>query len=100
MSESKEFKKVYIGGAWVSSTGSGSLDVIDSNTEEVIGSIPEGTATDADKAVEAAAAAFPEWSATPAAERSKLLTRISEGLAGRTYRKGHCWCNTDPGAPA
>jgi betaine-aldehyde dehydrogenase len=84
VSEFKEFKRVYIGGAWVSSTGSGSLDVIDSNTEEVLGSIPEGTATDADKAVEAAAAAFPEWSTTPAAERSKLLTRISEGLAGRT----------------
>ncbi len=80
----QEFKKVYIGGAWVSSTGSGSLDVVDSNTEEVIGSIPDGTAADADKAVEAAAAAFPQWSATPAAERSKLLTRISEGLAART----------------
>jgi betaine-aldehyde dehydrogenase len=80
----QEYKKAYIGGAWVPSTGSGSLEVIDSNTEEVIGTIPAGTAEDAEKAVEAAAAAFPDWSATAAPERAKLLARISEGLAART----------------
>jgi aldehyde dehydrogenase (NAD+) len=80
----REFKQLYIGGGWVPAAGAGSLEVIDSNTEEVIGSIPDGVAADADKAVEAAAAAFPEWSATPTAERSKLLTRVSEGLTART----------------
>jgi betaine-aldehyde dehydrogenase len=80
----REYKQVYIDGAWVPSAGSGTLDVIDSNTEEVIATIPAGTAKDADQAVEAAAAAFPGWSATPAAERSKFLTRIAEGLAART----------------
>jgi aldehyde dehydrogenase (NAD+) len=76
--------KIYIDGAWVPSAGRGTLEVFDSNTEEVIGSIPEGTAEDVDKAVNAAHAAFSEWSSVSREERSKLLARVSEGLAART----------------
>src|SRR5581483_1251479 len=76
--------KIYINGAWVPSTGKGTLDVINSGTEEVMATIPEGTAEDVDKAVQAAAAAFPGWSATSREERAKLLTRIGEALAART----------------
>jgi aldehyde dehydrogenase (NAD+) len=76
--------KIYVGGAWVSTAGNGTLEVIDSNNEEVIGTIPEGTAADVDKAVEAAAEAFGEWSTTSVDERAKMLSRISEGLAART----------------
>ena len=47
--------KIYINGAWVPSTGKGALEVIDSATEEVFATIPEGTAEDVDKAVQAAA---------------------------------------------
>ena len=75
---------IYINGAWVPSTGTGTLDVIDSTTEEVFATIPEGTPEDVDKAVEAAAAAFPGWAATSTEERAKLLTRIGEALAART----------------
>ena len=76
--------KIYIDGAWVPSSGKGTLEVFDSNTEEVIGSIPEGTAEDAEKAVAAASAAFSEWSGVSHEERSKLLARVSEGLAARS----------------
>jgi betaine-aldehyde dehydrogenase len=76
--------KLYIDGAWVPSTGKGTLEVFDSNTEEVIGKIPEGTAEDAEKAIEAASAAFGEWSSVSHEERSKLLARVAEGLAART----------------
>ena len=76
--------KIYIGGAWVPSTGKGTIEVVDSNTEEVMATIPEGTAADVDKAVEAAANAFADWSATSVEERAKMLSRISEGLAART----------------
>ena len=75
--------KIYINGTWVPSTGKGTLDVIDSATE-VFATIPEGTAEDVDKAVEAAAAAFPGWAATSREERAKLLTRIGEALGART----------------
>ena len=42
---------IYINGAWVPSTGKGTLEVIDSATEEVFATIPEGTPEDVDKAV-------------------------------------------------
>jgi aldehyde dehydrogenase (NAD+) len=76
--------KIYINGSWVPSTGSGTLEVIDSTTEEVLATISEGTPEDVDKAVQAAAAAFPVWSATSREERAKMLIRIGEALAART----------------
>ncbi|MCP4793855.1 MAG: aldehyde dehydrogenase family protein, partial [Actinomycetia bacterium] len=47
-------EQIYIGGTWVPSAGSGSIDVVNPSNEEVIGSIPEGTAADVDAAVAAA----------------------------------------------
>jgi acyl-CoA reductase-like NAD-dependent aldehyde dehydrogenase len=76
--------KLYIDGAWVPSTGKATLEVFDSNTEDVIGTIPDGTPEDVDKAVAAASAAFGEWSNVSHEERSKLLARVAEGLAART----------------
>ena len=65
-------------------TGTGTLEVIDSTTEEVMATIPDGTVEDVDRAVQAAAAAFPAWSATSREERGKTLIRIGEALAART----------------
>ena len=53
------------------------------STEEVVGRIPDGVADDVDRAVGAAKAAFPEWSATAPEERAKHLQRIQEGLFAR-----------------
>ena len=80
--------KIYINGAWVPSTGTGTLEVIDSTTEEVLATIPDGTAEDVDAAVQAAAAAFPAWSATSREERAKFMTRIGEALAARMQEIG------------
>ncbi|MBA2496775.1 MAG: aldehyde dehydrogenase family protein, partial [Acidimicrobiia bacterium] len=74
---------IYIGGAWVPSTGTGSIEVIDSTNEEVIGSIPEGTAADVDAAAHAARAAFDDWSGRAPEERAKACGRIAEGLGAR-----------------
>jgi len=75
--------KIYIDGAWVPSTGKGTIDVYDSTDGSVIGNIPEGTADDVDKAAKAARAAFDAWSQTSPEERGKFMTRIGEGLAAR-----------------
>src|SRR6266849_1359443 len=75
--------KLYIDGAWVPSTGKGTIDVTNSSTEEVIGRIPDGTPKDVDKAVAAAKRAFPAWAATDKEERGKYLQRITEGLGAR-----------------
>jgi aldehyde dehydrogenase (NAD+) len=80
--------KIYIGGAWVPSTGKETIEIVDSNTEDVIGSIPAGTTDDVDRAATAAADAFGPWSATSLEERAKLMGQISEGLAARTDELG------------
>jgi aldehyde dehydrogenase (NAD+) len=74
---------IYIDGAWVPSGGTGTIDVYGAATEEVVGRIPEGVAADVDRAVAAAKAAFPAWSATAPEERAKHLQRIQEGLMAR-----------------
>ena len=45
--------------------------------------MPAGTPADVDRAVAAARAAFPAWSATPPAERAALLGALADGLAAR-----------------
>ena len=58
--------KVYIGGEWVGSSGSETIEVVNSTTEEVLGTIPAGTAADADRAVDAAREGFRDLVADPA----------------------------------
>jgi aldehyde dehydrogenase (NAD+) len=76
--------KIYVDGAWIPSTGKGTIDVVNASTEEVMGTIPDGTAEDVDKAVRAARAAFDGWANTSIEDRAKFLQRISEGLAARS----------------
>ncbi|WP_116998843.1 aldehyde dehydrogenase family protein [Desertimonas flava] len=80
----KAFDKLFIDGAWVASSGTETLDVVDSVTEQVMATIPAGTAEDVDRAVAAARAAFESWSSTPVEERAKYLSRIGDALAART----------------
>ncbi len=66
----------YINGAWTDSQGKGSIEVIDSNTATVMGMVPAGSAGDMNAACDAAAAAFPSWSATPLSQRKEALIAI------------------------
>lgn len=75
--------RFYIGGEWVAPLGAGTLEVVNSATEEVMGRVPEGTREDAERAIRAARAAFDAWSQTPVEERAALLDRVSRGLSAR-----------------
>ena len=81
--EIEERDRLYVDGAWVEPAGSGTIEVVDSTTEEVIGRIPEGTPEDVDRAVAAARRAFDGWSQAPVEERAALLERVGEGLGAR-----------------
>lgn len=59
-----------ISGAW--------LDDVEPATGHVIARLAAGDARDVQCAVDAAAKAFPGWSATPAGERSRILLRIAD----------------------
>ncbi|WP_323118697.1 aldehyde dehydrogenase family protein [Burkholderia alba] len=79
----KSYEQFYIDGAWRTPVGRGTIDVIDSGTEAVIGRIPAGEADDAKAAIAAARAAFDGWAATPPAERAGYLRKITEQLKTR-----------------
>ncbi|HKG16381.1 MAG TPA: aldehyde dehydrogenase family protein, partial [Solirubrobacteraceae bacterium] len=76
-------ERLYIGGDWVKPSGPGAIEVRNSTTEEVMGSIPEGTGGDVDRAVAAAREAFESWSQTSSDERARLLEAIAMGLEER-----------------
>jgi len=75
----RAFEHQYINGQWVESTNAPkSLNVIDSNTEKVIATVPKGSKADAEKAIAAARAAFPAWSATPLPKRKEYIEKFLE----------------------
>ncbi|HXH90046.1 MAG TPA: aldehyde dehydrogenase [Thermoanaerobaculia bacterium] len=53
------------------------FDDVNPATTEVIAEVPDSDERDIDNAVRAAKAAFPAWSKTPAAERSRLLLNLA-----------------------
>jgi aldehyde dehydrogenase (NAD+) len=73
----------FIKGGWQRASGTENFEVTDSTTEEIIGTVTAATSGDADAAVAAARAAFPEWSALPPGERAGYLQRAAEGLQSR-----------------
>ncbi|HET7591127.1 MAG TPA: aldehyde dehydrogenase family protein [Solirubrobacterales bacterium] len=75
--------EIFIGGEWVEPRGADPIEVLNSTTEEVMGSIPGCTPIDADRAVEAAREAFESWSRTSRDERAGHLGAIAAGLGER-----------------
>ena len=63
----------YIDGAFTQGQAAEWIEVIDPATEEVLETVPRGTAADAEAAVAAASGAFDGWRRTSANERATLL---------------------------
>ena len=63
----------FIGGRWTPATATGHLDVHNPASGEVIARTPLSTGADVDRAVKAAAAAFPGWSETPPVVRARTM---------------------------
>ena len=77
-----EYKQL-IGGAWVDAADGGTYEDADPFTGEVVALAPAGGAADAERAIEAAAAAFPAWSQTPPAERQRIFLKAADLLEAR-----------------
>lgn len=71
---------MYIDGQFVTWQGDAWIDVVNPATEALISRIPDGTAEDARKAIDAAARAQPAWEALPAIERAGWLRKIAAGI--------------------
>ena len=74
--------KLFIGGEFVESLGGGTLEVLNPHDCSVLAEVAEARAEDVDRAVAAATAAFPAWSASPPAERGRLLLRLADAIEG------------------
>ncbi len=76
----RSFDRLHIGGEWVQPAGTGVIEVVNPATEEVMGSAPEGTEADMDRAVEAARAALVEgpWATMRAGERAGVMSRLHD----------------------
>ncbi len=68
--------KNFCAGEWVASAGTQALELSNPATGESLGQVPLGDQRDVDRAVTAAAAAFPAWRATPAVVRARHLFRL------------------------
>ena len=78
----KAYDRLFIGGEWVSPSGTGTIDVINPTTEEVVGRVPDATAADVDKAVALARDAFDNgpWPRMTPVERAEILTKVSQAI--------------------
>ena len=75
--------KMLIGGEWVGSASGETLTVENPANRTPIAEIPRGRAEDVDRAVKAAAAAYPAWSRVAPRERGKLFLKIADALEAR-----------------
>ncbi len=74
----------YINGQWVKATSTNTLPVHDASTEDVMATVPEGTAAEAEAAVLAARSAQQAWADLPVETRAGFIDKIVEGLKART----------------
>ncbi|HEX3319862.1 MAG TPA: CoA-acylating methylmalonate-semialdehyde dehydrogenase [Terriglobales bacterium] len=70
----------FINGQWVESNANEWQDVVNPATGEVLASVPLANPTEVTHAIEAAAAAYPEWRRTPAEDRIQPLFKLKQLL--------------------
>ncbi|WP_280771987.1 aldehyde dehydrogenase [Salipaludibacillus daqingensis] len=68
--------QLYVNGEYITSTSDETIDIVNPSTEETISQIPNGTESDANKAIEAAFKAQKEWGMVPSNERGKIVRDI------------------------
>ncbi|MHA4966431.1 aldehyde dehydrogenase family protein [Pseudomonas extremorientalis] len=78
---------IYIGGAW--RAGRAVLEVINPATEAVLARVSVGDATAVTQAVDAASAAFSEWSNSTGRDRAALLRKIAQGVSEQREQLMH-----------
>src|SRR3989441_2219799 len=76
-------KPMYINGEWVFAEGGATFDVINPADQSTVASIANGAKPEIERAVQAANAAFREWSALAPKDRGRILLGIQELMEER-----------------
>ena len=89
--------KLYIGGTWTDAASGTSESITNPATDEVVGSVQVGNASDAIRALQAAELAQKSWKQLPARQRAVLMRafageirahkQAAGGIAGARARK-------------
>ena len=75
--------KLHVDGEWIGVGSRAVHQVIEPATGRILGDLPLADAADLDRALDAAARAYPLWRATPVAERGAVLRKAAELLRER-----------------
>ncbi len=75
--------RLFVGGEWMDAGGGNTFEDRDPFSGDVVAKVPAAARDDARRAVEAAAAAFPEWSQTPPEARQTIFLKAADILEGR-----------------
>ena len=81
-------KQMWIGGAWTSSIGGRTRDIIEPATRQVLATVPEADADDVAGAVAAARQAFDQgdWRQLTHRDRGQILLRVADGIRSRAQQ--------------
>src|SRR5687767_8742277 len=77
------YDKHYYDGAWQASSGTETIAVISSATEQEFARVPRGTRQDVDRAVKAARRGFESWSRLAVEERAHWLEKLADAMKKR-----------------
>ncbi|GAA1029855.1 gamma-aminobutyraldehyde dehydrogenase [Virgisporangium ochraceum] len=79
----KRVLRNFIGGEYVEPSDGGYADLVDPSTGEVFASAPVSGAADVDRAMRAAADAFPGWRDATPSDRQKALLKLADAMEAR-----------------
>lgn len=78
--------RLFIGGRFVDAADGATIGVLNPHDGSRLADVAEAKAEDVDRAVDAAAAAFPAWRDMPAAERGRLLLKLADRIEADAER--------------
>jgi betaine-aldehyde dehydrogenase len=95
-----EYKELYVGGEWAAPATDRRIPIVSPHSGEPVGSTPEATEADVDRAVAAARRAFDEgpWPRTSPAERLEAVQRFAMAYLARQEELAEL-ISTEMGAP-
>ncbi len=89
--------QLFVGGEWADADGGATFEDLDPFTGDVVADVASGGRSDARRAIDAAAAAFSGWSATPPAERQRIFLAAADILERRREEVAS-WLGRETGA--
>lgn len=90
--------KCWVNGEWVEAEGGRTTEIRNPASGEVVDTVPRCSAKDTQRAIDAAAVAFPPWAALSAEERGRILVKAAESVRARTKDLAP-WLTKEQGKP-